>query len=59
MTRAELAETRVDVPRDLLAGGELKIALRIPTAASPAALGAGADQRTLGIALKSLEIAAK
>lgn len=59
LTRAELAETRVDVPRDLLAGGELKIALRIPTAASPAALGAGADQRTLGIALKSLEIAAK
>ncbi|MGD9612503.1 MAG: sulfatase-like hydrolase/transferase [Kiritimatiellia bacterium] len=59
LTRAELQECRVDVPRDWLAGSFLKIAFRIPGAVSPASVGAGADQRTLGVALKSLEIAAK
>lgn len=59
LAHADFAECRVDLPPEMGGAAELEIALRIPTAASPAALGAGADQRTLGVALKSLEIAAK
>ena len=59
LTQADFAECRVDVPPEMVAAAELEIVLRIPTAASPAALGAGADQRTLGVVLKSLEIAPK
>ncbi|NCD23590.1 MAG: hypothetical protein EOL90_11730 [Spartobacteria bacterium] len=59
LTQAEYTECRIDVPQELAAGFELQIAFRIPTAASPATLGVGADLRPLGVALKSLAIEEK
>ena len=56
MTHAESEEYRLDVPKKMVADSFLKIAFRIPNAVSPASLGAGADQRTLGLALKSLTL---
>ena len=56
LTNAELEVTSFRVPRDWITNDFLKIAFRLPGAVSPASLGTGADQRTLGVALKSLTL---
>ncbi|NCC93404.1 MAG: hypothetical protein EOM10_09010 [Opitutae bacterium] len=56
LTNAELEVTTFRVPSDWIANSFLKIAFRLPGAVSPAAVGAGADQRTLGVALKSVTV---
>jgi hypothetical protein len=56
LTNAELETTSFRVPQDWITNDFLKIAFRLPGAVSPVSLGAGADQRTLGVALKSLTL---
>lgn len=56
LTNTEMEVTSFRVPRDWITNSFLKMAFRIPGAVSPASLGAGADQRTLGVALKSITL---
>ena len=58
LSKGGLSVYHLELARRHVIGGGVKIAFRIPTAASPAACGAGKEQRTLGVALQDLTVTA-